>query len=255
MVARTLWKKSFDYTARSSRAFYRFLPSQVTSVIYPLLHPIARYLDDSFLISQLPSLSADPRLPYFERVFQTVAVDGVEGDYLEFGVFYGRTVLMALTFAETYKLDDMRLFGFDSFAGFPYNEGPSTEKRASSSVGLFNRYISSQGKDPKKVTLIEGIYSDSLKESVKTKNGITSAAIVHIDCDQYLSTRDVLQFIQDLVHQGTILIFDDWDSFDEFAGADQAKNYGEQKAFEEWCLQNRFQEFYHSGERMAFIMV
>src|SRR5687768_4046277 len=44
---------------------------------------------------------------------------GVSGDYLEFGVFKGASLLYAQQRADELKLGAMRFIGFDSFEGLP----------------------------------------------------------------------------------------------------------------------------------------
>lgn len=56
------------------------------------------------------------------------------------------------------------------------------------------------------------------------------AALINIDCDLYISTKLVLNFITTLICEGTIIIFDDWYSFR------RDSNLGAQKAFAEWKL-------------------
>ena len=53
-----------------------------------------------------------------------------------------------------------------------------------------------------------------------------------IDCDLYESTVPVLDFITDIVGQGTIIIFDDWY---RFKGSTE---HGEQRACKEWLERN-----------------
>ena len=50
-----------------------------------------------------------------------------------------------------------------------------------------------------------------------------------IDVDYYKSTVEVLSFIEPLLNDGTIIIFDDWFNYKGHP------NRGEQKAFREWC--------------------
>jgi hypothetical protein len=57
-------------------------------------------------------------------------------------------------------------------------------------------------------TLYKGFYSKSLTSTLQKKIG--KAAIVHIDCDLFLSTKEVLIFLKPLLQQGTIVIFDDF---------------------------------------------
>ena len=56
--------------------------------------------------------------------------------------------------------------------------------------------------------------------------------MIMIDCDLYESTVPVLEFITDLVQQGTIIVFHDWFRFKG------DPNCGEQKACREWLDQH-----------------
>ena len=67
---------------------------------------------------------------------------------------------------------------------------------------------------------------------MKAQHKLTAAAIVHIDCDLYSSTKTALHFITDLIVDGTVIIFDDWFNFI----ASPVK--GEQRAAPEWLIQN-----------------
>lgn len=52
-------------------------------------------------------------------------------------------------------------------------------------------------------------YNESLKKVLKKTLDLKAASIVMIDCDLYSSTVSVLEFVINLVQDGTILIFDD----------------------------------------------
>ena len=63
--------------------------------------------------------SGNTRRRYFEKAFEIVAASGTGGDYLEFGVYQGSSLIMAFHLARRYRLNTMRFFAFDSFAGLP----------------------------------------------------------------------------------------------------------------------------------------
>ena len=48
-----------------------------------------------------------------------------------------------------------------------------------------------------------------------------------IDCDLYSSTRDVLSWLENLLKDGSILIFDDWETFGNNPGLGQQRAFGE----------------------------
>ena len=57
------------------------------------------------------------------RLIETVGRDGI-GDYLEFGVHSGTTLLCMYRELEAMRLNRVRLFGFDSFEGLPASDAP-----------------------------------------------------------------------------------------------------------------------------------
>ncbi len=144
-------------------------------------------------------------------VFNTFSTDvlirsketAIEGDILEFGVFQGRSVAILASL-----FPDRKIYGFDSFEGLPAqwtdNAGPgdASTKGKLPSVKLDN------------VEYIKGWYKDSLPDFFETYQG--TAAVVHIDCDLYDSTREVLSNIKPYIIQGTILIFDDFVGFKDY---------------------------------------
>ena len=73
-----------------------------------------------------------------------------------------------------------------------------------------------------------------------------------IDCDLYESTVPVLEFLTDLVGQGTILIFHDWFRFRA------SPNCGEQRACREWLERNphlELVEFWREGPQTVSFVV
>jgi len=169
-----------------------------------------------------------------------------EGDYLEFGVWTGRS------FAEAYheipKAFDYskswhptkcttRFFAFDSFKGLPGIKGvdeggPFQKGDYCCEQEKFLSYLKSQSVDLCDVICVPGWYDKSLTEEVKTQHNLRQARIIHIDCDLYESTRDVLAFCTSLIQEGTVLIFDDWF---QYKGNPQL---GEHRAFNEWLGKN-----------------
>ena len=183
------------------------------------------------------------------------AVNKVKGDYLEFGVFRGGSYISAYytlrhcfdevikSFGFTMSEEDrmltssifqnMRFFAFDSFEGLPGvvdadGSGFFREGQFSASVGAFNSNLDAAGFPRERSVVVNGWYDKTLTRAVCDEHHLTKAAIVHIDCDLYESTRLVLEFITPLLVDGTILIFDDWFHFN---GHPQR---GEQRAFTEW---------------------
>lgn len=159
---------------------------------------------------------------------------GVQGDYLEFGVYRGETFRNAMRAAHRVcgRGFSGRFVAFDSFQGLPadgskfYAPG---EFRASRGE-LERRVRSWQRKYP--VHIVEGWFTETLKPALRSSLGLERAAFVNVDCDLYESTVPVLDFVTPLLQTGTILYFDDWYSIHG------SMNHGEPKACAEWLARN-----------------
>lgn len=171
---------------------------------------------------------------------------GMQGDYLEFGVWTGRSFAeayhempKAFEYGKLWNTTNFpcRYFAFDSFEGLPEIKGadkggPFKKGEYCCGQEKFLSYVKSQAVDLKDVICVAGWYNKTLNPETKQKNNLQRARIIHIDCDLYESTRDALAFCTSLIQEGTVLIFDDWYNF---RGNPQL---GEQKAFYEWLKNN-----------------
>jgi O-methyltransferase len=172
----------------------------------------------------------------------------VEGDFLEFGVYRGGSFSIFWDTARRLRLDKMRFFAFDSFAGLPEAEGPIWKPGMfACSREVFTAHMYKAGVDLRRVEIVEGFYDKTLHAETKRAHGLKKAAAIHVDADLYSSTKLVLAFVEDLVGKGTVLLFDDWHSFEG------NETCGEPKAFSEWPSASRFEQFYDGGGRRAFV--
>jgi O-methyltransferase len=159
------------------------------------------------------------------------------GDYLEFGVYNGTSMLCMYRALENLRLEDVRLFGFDSFEGLPPDAGdtdggvwrPGDFK---SSFEFTQTVLSLSGINWGRLRLVKGWFSDTLNEDLVRNQLIEKASVVMIDCDLYTAAREALQFCRPLIKDETIFIFDDWHAY----GLD-GRGMGEKRAFEEF-MQN-----------------
>ena len=94
------------------------------------------------------------------------------------------------------------------------------------------RNLNSKGVDWSKTFLINGYFEQSLTKITKDKYPMNKIAVALIDCDLYSSTVQVLKFIQQMIKDHTILMFDDWNCFDK----DDEK--GQRRAFKEFLENN-----------------
>lgn len=164
-----------------------------------------------------------------------VQESGLEGDYLEFGVFRGHTFAGAFHTAKRYGLDRMCFYAFDSFRGLPPSSGVDASgfrhfEQGSFACGQpeFLANLRREHLDLARVTAVPGWFHESLTDELKQRLPLERAAVIWVDCDLYESTVPVLDFITGYLQNGTVLIFDDWYCY----RADP--NRGEQRAWREW---------------------
>lgn len=204
------------------------------------------------------------------RSLEFTAISGIIGDVFEFGVLAGwSSRIFAETMRDCMVMGDLCLY--DSFAGLPAYD--SVVDRESYEIGGRNiwgdkmkfpdEFVASLGgsleghiKDrlstilrADRIRTFPGFYSDSLKAPTTRK-----AALVHIDCDLYQSTVEVLDFLErsDALQDGCVVMFDDWN-------CNKASPYfGERRAFREFLeRQDRYtaSEFFTYGfNGAAFIL-
>lgn len=172
--------------------------------------------------------------------FQLLAetADGPLGDYLEFGVFFGASLACAYRATRALGLRNVRLFGFDSFAGLPPEaelpgEGPWSPGQFRSPMGLARRFLDRAGVDWKRTWLIKGWFKDTLIEETRRRYGLSKASVIMIDCDIYTSAKQALEFCGPLIKDRAVILFDDWNASDL-----GAKGMGERRAFEEFLAAN-----------------
>ena len=164
----------------------------------------------------------------------------IRGDYLEFGVFAGRNFIKAYHFAKNKNIKGMRFFAFDSFEGLPELTGKDKDSKQffkgqfNCSLEDFKQICKKKNVNLSEVITIKGWFNKVLNKKLKDNYNIKKAAYIFIDVDLYESTVPVLEFVTDLIQDGTIIVFDDYFCED----GDPRK--GERKAFEDWVKKNNF---------------
>ena len=157
----------------------------------------------------------------YHKIFEYSKNAQIEGDYLEFGVEYGNTFIIAYHTARKLNLKSMNFFAFDSFQGLPEIRGIDAEVRHfeegtfATEKQVFLRRLKQNKVDINKVYTVPGWFNETLTNDTKKKLIIKKASVIMVDCDLYESTVPVLDFIVDYLQDGTIIIFDDWFCFKE----------------------------------------
>jgi len=180
------------------------------------------------------------------RGIEYVYVAAVAGDVAEFGTSSGRTAITlakGLTdFHQVYGHSDRMhdiptrtLQLFDGFEGFPEASHAIDKESPHIATGLWHAGLTKDASpellaemcaayiDGSRVIITPGWYKDTMP-SVQPGQ---KYALVHIDCDFYESTMDVLDrlFAIDAFSDGCAIYFDDW-----YCNRGSPK-YGEQKAW------------------------
>lgn len=152
------------------------------------------------------------------------ALKCIDNDYkhvLEFGVYVGFTITKIRNFLD----DTYKVFGFDSFEGLPEDwVGTPCSK------GCFN--VNGNIPDVPGVEFLKGWFNETLPKYKTIEEPIS---LLHIDCDLYSSTKEVLYSLNNVILPKTIICFDEW----LYTKSDDTlHNDHEQKCFYEWCLDN-----------------
>jgi hypothetical protein len=132
-----------------------------------------------------------------ELIAYSLTETRVAGYYLEFGVFTGGTIRYMAK-----QKPSISFYGFDSFEGLPEDWfGMPLLKHSFSLKG-------GMPKVPHNVTLYKGWFNETLpKWCVEHKDKV---AFMHIDCDLYSSTVDILESFSNRMQIGTIILFDEY---------------------------------------------
>jgi hypothetical protein len=121
-------------------------------------------------------------------------------DYLEFGVFGGRSFRHWL---DLNTHPDSRFWGFDSFQGLPEDWKETAPK------GAFDRQGRVPEVDDPRAAFVKGWFQDSLPgflENFQPQNRL----VLHMDADLFTSTLYVLMNLDRHIAPGTVILFDEF---------------------------------------------
>ncbi|HXQ20712.1 MAG TPA: TylF/MycF/NovP-related O-methyltransferase [Candidatus Acidoferrales bacterium] len=182
------------------------------------------------------------RYEMFGCANEYIRFEAIEGDILEFGVFTGLSLaLLAHTYQHNATPDlPRRVVGFDSFAGLAKDqEGHARWKPTDGAVNhswhpllpvgapvtpqvTLDLFAACQLPVPQ---LEVGPYPETLPRAIGTK--YAKVALVHIDCDLYEATHDVLTGIEGVLQDGAMMLFDDWFHYRGHPGKGEARAFAE----------------------------
>jgi hypothetical protein len=155
------------------------------------------------------------------------------GDYVEFGVYAGTSMISAFRALERLQLHHVRLLGFDSFQGLPPtasddDDGYWTPGMFKSDVERVRRRLARAGIAPGRAQLVPGWFDETLTARTRERVGLRKASLIMMDADLYTSTKTAFEFCLPAIHDAVVVLFDDW--WPDLA----ARNLGETRAFDEF---------------------
>lgn len=194
---------------------------------------------------------------FFWDAFVALRVNGITGDYAEFGCHTGGS-FQAAYHALARISPDRHMWAFDSWAALP-DEHPLDAHpgwRApgvpdAGGVGNFHAACERHGVERGAYTTVEGFYKDTLP-ALGADGAPTDIALAYIDCDVYSSTVSVLEFLRPRLKHGMIVAFDDWFCWSPTDAS------GERVALSEFLVENpqwrfyRYRNIHWSG--LAFVV-
>jgi hypothetical protein len=157
------------------------------------------------------------------------------GDYLEFGVFDGRTTTLAWQAMKDIR--GMRFFGFDTFAGIAgalEQETAYPDGSYYSNLPTYWHNVRAAGADASRMRPVQGNYLETFQDpkALHASLGLERCLVAHIDCDVYAAAKAALTFLTDLLVQGSVILFD------EFHANHASNRLGERRALAEWLEEN-----------------
>lgn len=183
--------------------------------------------------------AADTWSRMFGTVLDFIMANRIEGDLYEFGTFNGySTRHLAIAMTAKDRPQTNCLHTFDTFAGFPelttavdktsYEIAAGWEAGAcATDPGAAGRIRQMLGMllPPERFKVVEGSFADTLTQAAVPR----VAAMIHVDCDLYESTKVVFErmLALDAIQDGTVLVFDD------FNCARANPEFGERRAMHE----------------------
>jgi len=202
----------------------------------------------------------------------------VQGDYVEFGVYQGDSLIKSykeytkfkkwlkgqMTSNERWRREvaanyidkdgKTKFHALDTFKGMPENnEGVFTFKEGTflSDIEKVKKLCRKEGLIDEDIIFYKGLFDDTAAQLSKNLKG-GKISILNVDCDLYISAKSALKISMPYLDIGSIILFDDYNAYAA------SNTEGERKAFKEFQLESEFiwepwQAYHFSGQ--AFLCV
>lgn len=156
---------------------------------------------------------------YYEYCVDHVELDGL---WAEFGVYKGASSkYLSEMKNKSFPDSEYGFHGFDSFEGLPEAWSGTGSSKGKFKTGVIPEISG--------VTFHKGWFKDTIPKFLEDHE--ENFAFIHIDCDIYSSTVDILSNLKNRIVSGTVILFD------ELIGYDAWEEH-EYKAFMEFVEQN-----------------
>ena len=145
------------------------------------------------------------------KIWNNIKLDSIQGDYIEFGIFKGKSLYHSVKTAKKINAEkNITFWGLDSFEGFPvenheFYKAKNFKASKSKVKKSFNKY--------KNVKIIDGYFEDTL--SSDELQNIENISFAFIDCDIYESAQVAFNFIKSKMTRGGFIMIDDFTSIDK----------------------------------------
>jgi len=145
------------------------------------------------------------------KIWNNIKLDSIKGDYIEFGIFKGKSLYHSVKTAKKINAEkNITFWGLDSFEGFPvenheFYKAKNFKASKSKVKNSFNKY--------KNVKIIDGYFEDTL--SSDELQNIENISFAFIDCDIYESAQVAFKFIKSKMTKGGFIMIDDFTSIDK----------------------------------------
>jgi len=155
------------------------------------------------------------RLDNIRHCVEQVLEDGIEGDFIETGVWRGGTCIFMRGILAAYGIQDRRVFVADSFRGLPKpdsqkypadtNDEHHTQAFLAVSQEEVENNFSKYGLLDDQVVFLKGWFKDTLPGAP-----IEKLSILRLDGDMYSSTIEALESLYPKLQTGGFCIIDDY---------------------------------------------
>jgi len=155
------------------------------------------------------------RLDQLQTAIEAILAEGVEGDFIETGVWRGGACIFMRAALAAYGITDRRVFVADSFEGLPE---PDTHRCPADRDSFFHtisflavsredveRNFEKYGLLDDRVVFLKGWFKDTLPSAP-----IEKLALLRLDGDMYESTMDALGSLYPKLSPGGFCIIDDF---------------------------------------------